>query len=282
MLISIITPAFRAQRYIGDCIASVKHALDGLDYEHIIVDGASDDETVPLLKTLAHPRLRWISEPDKGMYDALNKGIAMAKGTIIGHLNSDEQYSRKGTQQAISALTTHSAFDAVFGPTIMVDEHRNFLQLFNQIVVPSIADTYWCMPVQSCSLFFRKQCWEKIPFDASLRLVADHRWFSQQMEAGMRLNAVCTPIGIFTWHPACLSNTRGNTHPEEAIPVHLKRSMRTAFTKRLYRLKKIFQGGYSRHPLDYTLHVNGTLEQRTEDKPALKIKRKRFKVHVGD
>jgi GT2 family glycosyltransferase len=87
--ISIVTPTFNCGPFIRECIESVL-SQNYQNVEHIIVDGASDDGTVEILKE--YPHLRWISEPDRGEADALNKGLRMATGEIIGWLGGDDRY----------------------------------------------------------------------------------------------------------------------------------------------------------------------------------------------
>jgi len=94
MDISIVTPVFNSVRWIQLCLQSVRHALQGRNYEHIVVDGGSTDGTLDYLSQQKDIHL--ILGPDKGMYDALNKGMATARGRILGHLNADEQYDRAG------------------------------------------------------------------------------------------------------------------------------------------------------------------------------------------
>ena len=92
------------------------------------------------------------------MYDALNKDMAAARGRILGHLNNNEQYDREGLTHVLQNLDQSGA-DAVFGPTIMLDEHLKFLYPFNQITVPPPIDADWHMLVQTCSFLFRRQIW---------------------------------------------------------------------------------------------------------------------------
>ena len=89
MKVSIITVSFNSAKTIADTIESVL-SQDFPDIEYIIVDGGSTDGTVDIIRKNANRISRWISERDQGMYDAMNKGIAMATGDVIGILNSDE------------------------------------------------------------------------------------------------------------------------------------------------------------------------------------------------
>jgi glycosyltransferase involved in cell wall biosynthesis len=92
-MISIITPVYNSERFIDFCIKNVIEQ-NCTDVEHIIVDGCSTDRTVEIIKQYAeeYPHIRWVSEKDKGQSDAMNKGIAMARGEILGFLNVDDYY----------------------------------------------------------------------------------------------------------------------------------------------------------------------------------------------
>lgn len=92
-LISIITPVFNCREFIEQCIDNVAAQHCPL-MEHIVVDGGSDDGTVQIIKRQArrYPHLRWISEPDRGQSDAMNKGVALARGSVLGFLNADDFY----------------------------------------------------------------------------------------------------------------------------------------------------------------------------------------------
>lgn len=270
MKFSVVTPCFNAMSYLPDCVTSVRHACEGLDYEHVIADGGSTDGTVDYLKEQTD--VDWVSEKDSGMYEALNKAIARASGDVIGHLNTDEQYNRVGLRAAIERFDEANV-DAVFGPTVMVDGKGDFIQLFKQIVVPRVVDTHWCMPVQSCSLLYRKACWERLPYDTSYRLVADHVWFRKQMEAGLQIVCSLKPIGIFTWHADNLSSTEGRGSSENALGDINTGSLRIKFAKHVYRLRKWLAGGYSPEPIEYEQMREGELIRQSVAKPTLKVRR---------
>jgi glycosyltransferase len=239
MDISIVTPVFNSVRWIDLCLRSVRHALQGRDYEHIVCDGGSADGTLDYLKK--QHGIRLIHGPDRGMYDALNKGMTAARGRILGHLNADEQYDRAGLAHALAKLEQTGA-DAVFGPTIMLDGQMNFLYLFNQITIPRSIDADWHMPVQTCSLFFRRQIWERCPYPADYRVVGDHVWFRRQMKLGLKLVSVRKPIGIFTWHEDDIAKRLG-THGENALADVDRKTPRMRLAKLWFRLKHLMEGG---------------------------------------
>ena len=262
MEISIVTPVFNSVRWIDLCVRSVRHALQGQDYEHIVCDGGSTDGTWEYLSGQKDVRL--IPGPDKGMYDALNKGMAAARGRIIGHLNADEQYDQAGLAHALHKLEQTGA-DAVFGPTIMLDENLVFLYLFNQITVPRPIDADWHMPVQTCSLLYRREVWERCPYPAEYRVVGDHVWFRRQMRLGLRLVSVRKPIGIFTWHRDDIARRLG-AHGEHALAGVDRKTWPMRAAKLWYRLRHLLQGNLlSGRRLAYEIvRASGSVEARRE------------------
>ena len=100
MLITVITPSFNARPTIEQTLASVREQ-NHPDVEHVVVDGGSTDGTVDVLRC-APADVRWISEPDRGLAHAMNKGIAMATGEVIGELNADDVYL-PGALEAVTA-----------------------------------------------------------------------------------------------------------------------------------------------------------------------------------
>lgn len=101
ILVSIIIATYNAEKNIGDCLASIA-VQRNMHIEIVIVDGASSDDTVALIKQFSYNNLTWISEPDKGIYDALNKGIKMARGKWLYFLGADDRL-----RPAFSEMLTH-------------------------------------------------------------------------------------------------------------------------------------------------------------------------------
>ncbi len=117
MTISIITATYNSDKTLRDTLDSVLRQTYS-DYEHIIIDGASSDDTLMIVREYeAHykGRLRYISEPDKGLYDAMNKGVRMATGDVVGILNSDDFYSSDGVLSLVAENMENPNIDAVYG-----------------------------------------------------------------------------------------------------------------------------------------------------------------------
>ena len=124
MKISIITATYNSGATLRDTIESVL-SQSCPDWQHVIVDGGSKDNTLDIIREYEPRyggRLKWISERDKGLYDAMNKGIAMADGEVIGILNSDDFYSSKDVLGRVARELVNPEVDAVYGDIHFVDD----------------------------------------------------------------------------------------------------------------------------------------------------------------
>lgn len=121
MKISIITVSFNSAQTIQDTIESVL-SQDYPSVEYIVVDGASKDGTVDILKSYGD-KIKWISEPDKGIYDAMNKGLKLATGEVIGIIGSDDFYPNNHVLSHIMQAFAEFGTDSVYGDKQYVDFH---------------------------------------------------------------------------------------------------------------------------------------------------------------
>ena len=128
MKISIISATFNSAEYISDCISSINNQTHK-DIEHIIIDGASKDNTLEIAQGIPNRIAKIISEPDLGIYDAMNKGINLATGDIIGILNSDDLYTDNKVIKRIEKLFEATSSDCVYADLYYVKKENT-----NQIV----------------------------------------------------------------------------------------------------------------------------------------------------
>ncbi len=121
-LFSIITATYNAADTVGRTLASVD-AQTFADYEHIVVDGASADGTTGLVNAAENPARRMISEPDRGLYDAMNKGIATATGRYLIFLNAGDKFHSPDTLKLLAdAVAREDSPGIVYGQTLIVDD----------------------------------------------------------------------------------------------------------------------------------------------------------------
>lgn len=114
MKLSLITVVYNAHHFIADCIESVI-AQDYADLEYIVIDGGSTDGSLSIIKNYQAHIAQLVSEKDHGMYDALNKGIALATGDVIGILNADDMLASPDVLSAIAKQFLNSDTDGVYG-----------------------------------------------------------------------------------------------------------------------------------------------------------------------
>jgi len=120
--LSVITPSFNQSDFIGRTIMSVLSQETDAEFEYIIIDGASTDGTIEILKQFTD-KLTWVSSPDDGQADAVNKGIDEAHGEIIGWLNSDDVYLPETLKKAICYFDEHPECQWLYGLCNIIDDN---------------------------------------------------------------------------------------------------------------------------------------------------------------
>lgn len=124
MVISIITATYNSEKTLHDTFRSVL-LQNYTNYEYIVIDGGSKDGTVDIIRAyepLFDGRMKWISEPDKGIYDAMNKGIRKATGDVVGLLNSDDFYTSNDILARVASVFNNDGIDAVYGDIHFVND----------------------------------------------------------------------------------------------------------------------------------------------------------------
>jgi len=211
--VSIVTPSFNQGRYIRDCIESVA-ALRGAEIEHIVVDNCSTDDTLDALKSF--PQLRWISEPDRGQSDALNKGFRMATGEWIGWLNADEYYEADALGRIVHEISRSPVVDVIYGDTRLVDESRRQLRMKRAYPFDRGMLLYWGCYMNTCSTFWRRRFVDEgLMLDESFHYHMDHEFLVRLAFAGYRFEHVRGVLGNFRVHD------EGKTSNERTLPKRL-------------------------------------------------------------
>lgn len=121
MLFSIVTVSLNSQDTLADTLRSVA-GQSFVDYEHVIIDGASSDGTLSIIEQHCHDRLRWSSKPDKGLYDAMNIGLREARGDYVLFLNSDDFFCTSTALAVVAAKIAETEPDCVFADVEFVRE----------------------------------------------------------------------------------------------------------------------------------------------------------------
>jgi glycosyltransferase involved in cell wall biosynthesis len=151
-IVSVITPSFNQAQFLPETLKSVREQTYD-DIEHIVVDGGSTDGTLEILRTA--PDIRWISEKDRGQVHAINKGFAMAKGSILAWLNSDDTLNPDAVSLAAAALEKTGA-DLVYGDLEIVDESGSFMRMSYGIPFDFRVLLYGINYIGQQTVFFRR------------------------------------------------------------------------------------------------------------------------------
>ena len=176
MNISIITATFNAETVLKRAIQSVSSQINVQDIEHIIIDGQSTDGTLDIIKEQKKYISQWTSEKDKGIYDAMNKGIKMASGDIIGILNSDDFYTSNTILSKVLSIFEDPTIDACYGDLVYVDnQNTNLVIRYWKAGIYTSSRFYhgWMPPHPT--FFVRRSIYEKYGlFNLSLGSAADY------------------------------------------------------------------------------------------------------------
>ena len=172
--VSVVTPSFNQAPFIAKTIASV---LDQTyrDVEYFVIDGGSTDGSVEIIRGYADRLAGWVSEPDRGQTDAINKGFAMAHGDILAWLNSDDTYEPEAIARAVAYLDAHPEVGLVYGDALFIDGDGEAMGAFPaaQTDYRRLRRGYVHIPQQAA--FFKASLWRKAgPLDPDFYFAMDY------------------------------------------------------------------------------------------------------------
>lgn len=251
--------------YLKRCSQSVADQ-ENVTFEHIVMDGGSTDGTTEWLRNNRH--IRGISEPDRGMYDAINKGLDRSKGRILAYLNCDEQYLPGTLNFVKDFFERFPHLDILFGDALLIDPsgqlvaYRKGYKPRWQYVLSSH------LYLLSCGMFLRRRVVaDGIRFDPSLRCVGDADFVVRILQRGFKAQHVRRYCSAFTMTG---SNMSQGKHAQQEIrnlrgsaPLYVG-ALRLVFN--FLRLsEKVLSGAYlQEYPLEYAVYTPDSLTKRTK------------------
>lgn len=244
MKISIITVCFNSEKTIEDTIKSVlKQNYD--NYEYLIIDGGSKDNTINIVKSYEkkfNGKLKYISEKDKGLYDAFNKGIKLASGDIIGFINSDDILRSNDVFNKV--VNNIENYDGVYADVLLMDENfnipvRNFISgkpKKNGIFHPAHP-----------SLYLRKKVYDEIGgYNINYKIAADLDLMLRVINNDYKLNYVKDYFVLMRTGGVSTNGLKGYyKNFKESYIVLKKNNVKLPLIKNIIRTFKTFNQGLS-------------------------------------
>jgi glycosyltransferase involved in cell wall biosynthesis len=184
MKVSIVTPSYNQGQFIERTLLSVANQT-GVEIEHVVFDGGSTDNTVEILKRFSPPVV-WVSKKDKGQTDAVNQGIRVTDGEIIGWLNSDDVYYPGIIARVVDYFNAHPEIDVVYGMADHIDQEDHAFESYPSEPwdLERLKDTcFICQP----AVFFRRRIVQAHGIlDESLNYCMDYEYWLRLGKAGVR------------------------------------------------------------------------------------------------
>ena len=267
-LVSIITPVLNRVGRLPHCLASVANQDYGGPIEHLVIDGGSTDGTLDLLRESPSPGIRWQSEPDGGMYEAINKGLELAKGDVVAYLNSDDLYFPWSVRVAVQGLLSGS--EIVYGDMgVLCEQEFAGFDGFYVMFYPRFDLRYYSYigVLGQPTVFWRRELTQRIgTFDTTYRNIGDCEYWLRAARSGTNPKHIPEVLAVQVDHIGTLSKN----HHERLLREHARlrqemtsfvppprRSPRTAriLKSLVWRLRTLefFMETRSRHPRRWPL-----------------------------
>ncbi|MFZ4484050.1 MAG: glycosyltransferase family 2 protein [Chthoniobacterales bacterium] len=202
MRLSVITPSLNQARYLGECLASVRAATDHApehQVEHIVIDGGSTDGSVDLLR--AARDVRWISEPDTGQSQAINKGLALAGGDVLAYLCADDLYEPQAARVVLEGFAQNAGAEVVYADYFFLEgmSGRKRLKSVAGFVPERLRDHN---PLGQPAVWWRRSVDEKFGrFDETLHYCMDHEYWLR-LGTGVKWLYRPEPLAVSRLHAA--------------------------------------------------------------------------------
>ena len=255
-MISIITPSFRQPDWLRLCASSVADQ-EGVQYEHIVQEGSDDARVDSCVSQF--PKLRFYREPDSGMYDAVNRGLAKARGDICAYLNCDEQYLPGALAQVANFFRSHPEIDVLFGDAILADSQGNPIS-YRRTVLPTLAHVHYVrLNTPTCSTFFRRTLIDRgFLFDPKWKVIGDQLWVESLLRSRIPMATLPEPLAVFTFTGENLSLT--NFSSEDVARLNHSQSIIAGLRKAAaiiwLRTRKLFAGAYRSRKIDIEIYTS--------------------------
>ena len=259
---TIVTPSFQNSEWLRLCVASVADQAQ-VSVEHIVQDAGSSDGTAEWLR--GDSRVRAFIEDDAGMYDAINRGLSRARGSICAYLNCDEQLLPNALARVGHYFETHADIDVVFGDAILINDAGIPLS-YRRAVLPKRQHVRLShLNTLSCATFFRRSLVEKgFFFDPNWRVIGDAVWIETLLRSGVRMGTLRQPLAVFTFTGKNLGASPASQ--EESArrrpPAGVWSGLQKLIAVMSHRVRKLLAGAYWRRHVQVEIYTRQSLSSR--------------------
>jgi len=203
---SIVTASFNQGRFVRDCIESVR-AQTGVEWEHLIQDAGSTDETPAVLKE--YPHLQCVFEKDKGMSDGINKGFLRATGDWVMWLNTDDYLLPDALAKVAAFAEKNPEVAVIYGDTLFVKENKEIIQHRREHDFDYKVLVYYGCYIQSTSTFFRRDIIRAGHLlNVDYRVCMDYEYYVRLARLGYQFKHLPEALAAFRWHDTNTSSTQ--------------------------------------------------------------------------
>ena len=217
-LVSIITPSYNQGKFIEQTILSVISQEGCFYLEYLIIDGGSVDDSVKVIKKYdqilkgnkfsfkcQRIEYKWVSEVDEGQSDAINKGFKMARGEVIGWLNSDDTYLPGTINKVIREFATCPNMSLIYGDCNFIDRENSFIKKWETGPFSKKTLSRYC-PLAQPAVFFRRRILKEVGFlNPCLHFAMDHEFWVRIFKKGFRAKKTNTTLANYRLYPKCKS-----------------------------------------------------------------------------
>lgn len=217
MKFSIVTASYNQGRFIRDCIESVR-AQTGVDWEHIVQDAGSTDETAAVLQE--YPHLQVTCEKDQGMSDGINRGFRKATGDWVMWLNTDDYLLPGALARVQEFAEKNPAADMIYGDVHFVDGAKRLLRVKREHRFDFNVLLYYGCYIQSTATFLRRKIITAGHLlDVDYRVVMDFEYYVRLARLGYRIQYAPGPVAAFRWHETNTSAVQHERRHQERLRV---------------------------------------------------------------
>ncbi|MFH0796620.1 MAG: glycosyltransferase family 2 protein [Candidatus Omnitrophota bacterium] len=184
--VSIITPCLNGAKHLERTIQSVIHQTYG-NIEYIIIDGGSTDDTLKIVRKYAGHIAYWVSEPDKGIYDAINKGIDLSSGELIGVLSSNDYYDKEAVGWVIEAYKQRREAGIFFGDAVGIKQCLRQKRK-GRVELGQFRPFRSSLEIAHSATFIHKEVHQRWRYDAKFKIGADYDLLWKAYNAGIKFH----------------------------------------------------------------------------------------------